>query len=347
MKEYSYLTFSLNNYLYGISTVYVEEIFFLPELTPILLAGNIVGTVNLRGDILPVVDLNLLFGYQLLDYRLTDSVVVLRWEQLRVGIIVNAIHEVKSISPEEITIELSHEQKLVRVEDKRIVAGTASNEKDIIILSHPRDWLQYAESQKVTSVEFPDNISKLLLNQQPVFSPNATLEERAIFRERANNLKLSTEGQDLKNLRPITVFVLNGDFFGIDLKMVREFTNIRQVTPIPCAGVHIVGNMNLRGEILTLIDIRKFLNIPLMHMSDFSKAMVVEVESIVAGVVVEEVCDVMFLLDPLEITAIQTGMHLINDEYIQGTAPYREKVMSILNLPEILLHEGFIVDETI
>jgi len=348
MKEYSYLTFSLNNYLYGISTIYVEEIFPLPELKPILKASSgIVGTVNLRGDILPVVDVNLRFGYQSQDYQVTDSVVVLRWEQLRVGIIVNEFHEVKSISPEDITTELSHEQDLAGFEYKRIIAGTVGNEEDIIILGKPGNWLRVAEIQQITSVEFTSHISKLLLTQQLIFCPNATPEERAIFRERADNLKLSTGSQGLKTLRPLTVFVLNGNFFGIDLKIVREFTDIRRFTPIPCVGAHIIGNMNLRGEILTLVDIRGLFNRRLMHIAETSKVMVVEVESIVAGVVVEEVCDVMFFLNPLQITAMPTVMHAIHDEYIQGTAPYRKKMMTIIDLPTILLHGGLIVDEAI
>lgn len=354
MKAHSYFTFSLNNRLFGISTVYVEEIFPLPELAPILKASrDIIGTVNFRGDILPVMDLNLRLGYQSQDYRLTDSVVVLSWEELRVGIIVNEVYEVKSIFPEEITTESLE----MTIQENKIIAGLAISAGNILILSNPGDWLRSGEIQQVLFVSnylkkeiqdslnanAPYNSSKLLLSQQSVFCPNATLGERAIFRERADHLKRSTN-RDLKNLRPLTVFVLNDNFFGIDLKMVREFTDIGKVTAIPCVGAHIVGNMNLRGEILTLVDIRELLNLPLMLIPDGSKAIVVEVESIVAGVVVEEVCEVMFFLNPLEIM-VDTPVDLINDQYLIGTFPYREKTMSILNLPKILLNGGLIVDE--
>ncbi|MEW6493375.1 MAG: chemotaxis protein CheW, partial [Cyanobacteriota bacterium] len=112
MPDHPYLTFSLNNCLYGVSQTYVEEIFSLPELTPSPNPyGDIVGVVNLRGDILPVLDLNLSLGYHPSDYCLTDSVVVLSWEERRMGIIVNEVHELKNISPEEISIELSSNQK--------------------------------------------------------------------------------------------------------------------------------------------------------------------------------------------------------------------------------------------
>src|SRR3712207_330548 len=122
MKSNSYLIVGINNRLYGISTIDVEEIFDLPELTPIAtIYPNIVGVINLRGDSLPVIDLNLSFGHQSPDYCLTDSVVVLRWQEWRVGIIVNQVREPKTIAPEEIAIELEHEQNMVASERKKII----------------------------------------------------------------------------------------------------------------------------------------------------------------------------------------------------------------------------------
>ncbi|WP_026735991.1 chemotaxis protein CheW [Fischerella sp. PCC 9605] len=379
MKEHFYLTFSLNNYLCGISTVYVEEIAALPELTLIPEAPReIVGVFNLRGDIVPVMDLNILFGYQSPDYHLTNSIVVLRSEGLRLGIIVNQVHKVKDISLEEITTELDCKQELLIVEQiKKIITGVARIGRDIFILSNPENWLSYAEKQQVLSLknflleqktflshniyESQPNDSELLLFQEHdshynrelrnahtvglrgnpcntlplVFCPNATLEERTIFRQRAVNLSLPLESQDFNKFTTLAVIALNGYLFGINLEMVREFTVIRQVTPIPCCSAHIIGNMNLRGEVLTLVDIRGLLNLPPKGILDGSKAMVVEVEGIVAGVIVEEVCDVMFSLNLQNITAVPTAIHSISDEYFQGAASYHEKIISILDIPKI------------
>lgn len=363
MKEHSYLTFSLNNYLYGINLVYVEELFSLPELTPIPENPyKIVGFVNLRGNIVPVMDLNLSLSSQSLDYCFTDSLLVLKWQEFRLSIIVNQIYEVIDISPQEITTQLDYEQELAVVEQRKIIAGFASTPGNIFILSNPENWFKYVEIQEILYLKnlleqqiisnhnadkFPANNSELLLNQQPVFCPNATLEETTTFPKRADNLRLPSESQDLKTFITLAVFTLNGNLFGIDLEMVREFTDIRQVTPIPCVKAHIIGNMNLRGEILTLIDICGLLNLPLMGIANNSKAMVVEVEGIVAGLMVEEVCDVMFSLNPREIRTVPTGIHSVNDEYLQGAVLYHEKIMSILDLPKMFLNGGLIVDEVI
>lgn len=361
MPDYPYLTFSLNNSLYGISQIYIEEIFSLPELTPSPNPyGDIVGVVNLRGDILPILDLNLSLGYHLSDYCLTDSVVVLRWEERRVGIIVNEVHELKNISPEEISIELSPARQLARDKSRKIIAGLARSAGDILILSHPENWFQDAEIQQAISVngllaiEIQDNSStdegqrndaKLVLTQQPIFAPKASPEERAIFRQRAESLRQSTETQELKGLRPLAVIVLKGELFGIDLVLVREFIDIRNVTPVPCCPAHIIGNMNLRGEILTLVDIRGLLHLPATGISENSKTMVVEVEGIVAGVMVEEVRDVMFFLNPSEIKEVPSVTSSINTEYLEGVASYQGKMMNILDLSKIFIKGSLIVED--
>lgn len=360
MKSDSYLIVYINHRIYGISTIYVEEIFNLPELTPIAtIYPDIVGVINLRGDSLPVIDLNLSFGHQSPDYCLTDSIVVLRWQELRVGLIVNQVREPETIAPEEIALKFDCESNTGTSERQKIIAGIASNVGNILIINNPEYWFQPVDIKQNMFTEFglehtdhePNitqfNNSQLLLNKLPVFSPNATPEERTIFRDRADNLKLSLESQELKDLIPIAVVALNGNLFGIYLSMVREFTDIRQVTPMPCCPTHIVGNMNLRGEILTLVDISKFLNLPSTSLSEGSKAMVVEVEGIAVGVIVEAVRDVMFFLDPLKIKATSCVVDPLNEEYLQGVASYQEEKMSIVDLPKIFLNGGLIVDEAL
>ncbi|HBB30642.1 MAG TPA: chemotaxis protein CheW [Cyanobacteria bacterium UBA8803] len=352
MKEQSYFTFSINNSLGYLSIAYVEEIFALPELTLIPeCPQSLVGVVNLRGEILPVMDLNLSFTELLYDYHLTDSVVVISWEGLRVGIIVNEVHGVRNLSPEQINTELSRDGGKAVVEEKTILDRIISCAEDILILNKSESWSRYIGNQQVTdhtnAAKLESNGSKGLPIQPPIFWPNSTPEERAIFQERADNLKLAADTQDLKALRSLAVIGLNDNFFGVDLAIVREFTDIYQVTPVPCCPAHIIGNVNLRGEILTLVDIRRFLNLPLTGIPAEAKAMVIEVEGVVAGVMVAEVHEAMFFLNPGDITVEPIAIPSLNHEYLEGVAFYQEKMMAIVDLPKLFLKGGLIVDEVV
>ena len=194
------------------------------------------------------------------------------------------------------------------------------------------------------SVNNQDNIDALLQ-----FCPNATPKERAIFQERAKNLRLETQSQDFSNLIPLAVIGLNEEYFAINLGVVQEFTYIHKVTPIPCTPQHIFGNINLRGEIVTLLDIRGVLNMPISSTtSTRNKALIFKVDDLIAGIMVDEVLDVMYL-NPLDIKSIPSAINnsQADNEYLLGTAIYREKMMSIIDFHKIIAYKGLIVEEEV
>ncbi|MEG4860786.1 chemotaxis protein CheW [Microcoleus sp. K1-B6] len=376
METKPYLIFEQNGFLCGIEACYVREIFFLPELTAIAEAPqDIVGAIDLRGEILPVMDLNLRFGYVWQEYSVTDSTIVIEWQESKVGIIVNQVREVKELSEEAITLQLSYGRENSEA-SHYFVAGLARSEADIIMLLNLDHLIRYspekseeswpvsannagseAAAGEAETENLPGQISSKLLGKNPknlsnrhVFCPQATPEEKAIFQSRANHLRRRGEGEnDAAINMSLAVLVLNGEYFGIHLDLVREFTDISQVTPVPCTPDRIVGNINLRGEIVTLIDIRSVLNMSL-NMSEtanyLSKAIVVEVADLVAGIVVDEILDIIYL-NVSEIAAVPAALHSANREYLRGTAIYGEKMMAILNLQKLLTKGGVVVDEEV
>ncbi|MEG4970657.1 chemotaxis protein CheW [Microcoleus sp. B6-A1] len=376
METKPYLIFEQNGFLCGIEACYVREIFFLPELTTIAEAPqDIVGAIDLRGEILPVMDLNLRFGYVWQEYSVTDSTIVIEWQESKLGIIVNQVREVKELSEDAITPQLSYGRENSEA-SHHFVAGLARCEDDIIMLLNLDHLIRYSPEklEEIWPVS-PSNAgneergdeadrenlqwrinAKLLganpkiLSKSQVFCPQATPEEKEIFKSRANNLRRRGEEEnDAAINMSLAVFALNGEYFGIHLDLVREFTDISQVTPVPCTPDRIVGNINLRGEIVTLIDIRSALNMS-FNMSEaanyLSKAIVVEVADLVAGIVVDEILDIIYL-NVSEIAAVPAALHSANREYLRGTAIYGKKMMAILNLQKLLTKGGLVVDEEV
>lgn len=363
MENKVLLTFSLHGLLYGIDAVLVQEIFYLPELTPIIeAADDIVGLLNLRGKLLPVMHLAVRLEQHLPECSLSDSVIVLAWEGLQIGIIVNSVNEVKNISPEWIESNISYRRE--KGINSTFIAGFAKVDADMIMLLEAKKLFCHSEEIDTLEIEkAPDDLSaqyeknqlspnsktqkksKLVTNFYARCCPNATLAEKAIFRSRSENLRQSTESSDFHGLIPIAVIGLNGEYFGLDLEVVREFTNLRNVTPIPCCPPHVIGNMNLRGEIVTLVDIRTVLQMPIAA-STFDKAIVIQFDDVVAGLPVDEVFDVMYL-NPLDVRNIPTAINSGSDELLRGTAFYSEKMLSILDLPRIISKGSLAVSEEV
>ncbi|MEB3883290.1 chemotaxis protein CheW [Lyngbya sp. CCY1209] len=363
MESKPYLIFQLGGLTYAVEAFSVQEIFSLPSLTPIVEAPpEVVGVLNLRGDLLPVIDPNIRFGYPPNSYSIHDAVIVLKTPGSRFGILVNEVCEVQMISPGEIVADLS-ENLTARFRPEpqpeksgRTIAGYAKIEDDIVMLFDPESFRDAmadsdleTESQSESDVEErprAPEFEPLKGHELPVFCPDATPEERQIFRDRAQNLRRKTRGEELAGLMPLAVIGLNGEYFGVSLSMIREFTDIHNITPVPCTPPHIVGNMNLRGEIVTLIDIRGTLGLPMDGDGHSKKAAIVKMNDLVTGVTVNDIFDVAYL-NRASIRSVPAALRSIQDEYLRGTAVYRDRMMSLLDLEKILAQGTLIVDEEV
>ncbi|NJP10914.1 MAG: chemotaxis protein CheW [Leptolyngbyaceae cyanobacterium RU_5_1] len=358
MQQKDYLIFGLNDQLYGIEQAEVEEIFLLPELMLFSeVLHGIVGILDFRGEPLPVMDLNLSLGYPETGYRLTDCIAVVRCLQQRVGMIVHKIHDVRTVDLQ--AIASSYDPDFLSSDLETMVAGRVNIPEETLILHAPESWIEiqlirsvlesliHPGSASFTSSGAEPTRALGLLDKTNTFCPTATEEVSAIFRQRANTLKGSDQPQKATDFKSVVVFTLGNRLWGIDSNYVREFIEITELTPIPSCPAHIIGNLNLRGEILTLVDIRKSLDLPMSGLSNSDKAIVVEAEEVVVGVIAERVHDAMFMLNSQDILPAKNAASLSETSYLQGSAAYDRAMMGILDLPKILLHSEFIVDETV
>ena len=113
----------------------------------------------------------------------------------------------------------------------------------------------------------------------------------------------------------------------------------------PCCPQHIIGNMNLRGEILTLVDIRQTLNLEVAPIKTGSQAVVVEVDDIVAGLPVDEVLDVMYVSSE-EVDSVPIAISA-NSEYFQGNTAYLDRIITILDLDKLMNEGELVVNQTV
>jgi len=98
-----YLTFRLTKEEYGIEILKVREIFGMQEITSVPGVPEYVkGVINLRGRIIPVIDLRLKFGFIETEYNKETCIIVVLIEEILVGIIVDTVSEVVDIPGDDI-----------------------------------------------------------------------------------------------------------------------------------------------------------------------------------------------------------------------------------------------------
>ena len=106
-REGKYLTFTLNEEEYGIGILKIKEIIGMMPITSVPQTPEFVkGVINLRGKVIPVIDLRLRFGMEAIDYTERTCIIVVEIEgptdMVMIGIVVDAVSEVLNIKGEEI-----------------------------------------------------------------------------------------------------------------------------------------------------------------------------------------------------------------------------------------------------
>ena len=102
-----YLTFQLGNEEFGVRVLKVREIMGLQEITSVPQTPcHVKGVINLRGKVIPVVDLRLKFGFMPQDYDERTCIIVievaLQSSKVMMGVVVDAVSEVLTIAADEI-----------------------------------------------------------------------------------------------------------------------------------------------------------------------------------------------------------------------------------------------------
>jgi purine-binding chemotaxis protein CheW len=209
----------------------------------------------------------------------------------------------------------------------------------------PTSEVKDPQEQEVSQQDEEFKIPTISPSFYDLYCPNATPEERSIFQQRADNLRQTLENLKVSNeLMSLAVIGFDNEYFALDLELVRAFTDISNLTPIPCCPKHIVGNMNLRGEIVTLVDIRNLLDLPTRSVSVGSQAVVVQVDDIVAGLPVDQVVE-MVELNPADMTPLPATVVDLGEQYLRGIAFFQEKMLKVLDLPKIFTQGGLAVNE--
>ena len=382
------LIFDLDDARFGVDATLVRESVWLPELTPVEEAPpHIAGIFSLRGQIVPVTDLNLRFGHPARPYRLSDQIVILELDQLLMGLIVSEVREVIELSAEAIQPPPKFDGE-THVH-AHLVAGEVRVDDDIVTLLDVRQLVHQpqtstapsplnpsppplSQGERGTIALSPSGITSDLAGAvgrpsrmassstrelergfageeteqtSPAhhFCPQATPEQRAVFHARAKALMEAAAGEEGTRL-PLAVVELDGEYFGVELEVVQEFCDIARPSPIPCCPPHILGAISLRGNLLTLLDLRGALNLP--RASQGGKAVVTLLGEQLVGVAVDEVHDVVYLREE-ELQAAPPALREQHGAEVKGTAPYGGRMMAVLDLPALLAREEWIVNETV
>jgi purine-binding chemotaxis protein CheW len=137
------------------------------------------------------------------------------------------------------------------------------------------------------------------------------------------------------NAQRFLAFSLNDEEYAIPLLHVKEVIAIPEITPIPYTPAHFLGIMNLRGQVISIIDLRQKFKMKKAERTAESTVVICDFDSMCLGVVVDSVNFVMALAEG-DISAKPDIESSISSDYIMGVTKHDKKLVVLVNLAKAL-----------
>jgi len=140
----------------------------------------------------------------------------------------------------------------------------------------------------------------------------------------------------------VVVVAVHNVFYGIRITAVREILRVPKITWVPWTPKYVIGILNVRGEIFSIVDVQLLLQQRASQVMDSSRIVVVEARDLVAGLLVDSMVDI---IDVPIATFQPLPMDLDHEaqKYFDGQFHWRDTVFTLLDTDFLL--QGIIVNQ--
>jgi purine-binding chemotaxis protein CheW len=133
----------------------------------------------------------------------------------------------------------------------------------------------------------------------------------------------------------VVAFRLGKEEYAVDILNVQEIIRLLNITRVPRAEDHIEGVVNLRGNIIPIINLHKQFNLQSAGKEEDRRIIVFQFDDLKAGIIVDEVSEVLRLVKA-DIEETAKVYSSISAEHIQGIAKVNDRLLILLDLLKIL-----------
>lgn len=135
--------------------------------------------------------------------------------------------------------------------------------------------------------------------------------------------------------REFLSFVLGEEHYALDITTVKEIRGYEQVTKIANAPDFIKGVMNLRGDIVPVVDLRIKFNVGEATYNEFTIVIMLNVDERIVGIVVDGVSDVIRLTEEEMLPPPEFGV-AFDSRYLHGLADVDETMVILVNIESLI-----------
>ncbi len=309
IDEVQLVSFLLGNEEFAIEIEHVREIIRYPEIVKVPnLPEYIKGVISLRDILMPIVDMRIKLDTGNEEIDDSTRIVVVDVDNTRIGLVVDRVYEVTRIAkdtifapPQALSSESGEQLKGIA----RVDGG-----KRIIMLLDSQEIISQEELQDIGSLENAEA---------------GTGEEEILL--------------DEIDEEQMVVFGLAGEQYGVRITQVQEINRLEKITRVPRAPRFVEGVINLRGDVIPVIDLRKRFEIEFKEYNEFTRVIVSEINNKKIGIIVDEVLEVLRIGRQL----VEDAPDILQDQqmhrFMDGIANLENRMIMMLNLENILVEK--------
>lgn len=133
-------------------------------------------------------------------------------------------------------------------------------------------------------------------------------------------------------------FRLENETYGINVMQVQEVLRYTEIAPVPGAPSYVLGIINLRGNVVTVIDTSNRFGLNGLEVTDDSRIVIIEAEKQVIGILVDSVAEVVYLRR----SEIDSTPNIGTEEsakFIQGVSNRNDQLLILVDLDKLLSEE--------
>lgn len=128
---------------------------------------------------------------------------------------------------------------------------------------------------------------------------------------------------------------LGDETYGINVMQVQEVLRHTEIAPVPGAPEYVIGIINLRGNVVTVIDTRARFGLPEGEITDNTRIVIIEADEHIVGIMVDSVAEVVYLKSSEIDSATSVGTEE-STKFIQGVSNRDDELLILVDLNRML-----------
>ncbi|ACM61308.1 purine-binding chemotaxis protein CheW [Caldicellulosiruptor bescii] len=293
------IVFQIGKQNFAFSLDNVKEIIKVPSITPVpLTKSHVAGLINLRGDVIPV--LNLREKYRIESYIKSEDarIIIIEKNNVKIGMLVDKVLNISSIDQSQV-----NECKVTTLEEVKAVIKQKEEDKLITFIDTDKILEENLELSVFQKINIESSISETDETEQKV----------------------------LKQERYILVQI-DGQNYALNIANIQEIIRFSDFSTVPSESDDVLGIINLRNEIIPIINIQKLLKAESKEIDDETKIIIAYNSGFKFGFIVDKILSVISV-NEYEIKPLPTIANY--KDIFTGTIKSDERMFIILSINKI------------